>query len=342
MPKNIYGHYGFSEWSNIREFRTPDESNKTPTVELTKAEATGEKTATLEWEFKDEDRGDRQAKYTIQISTKDNFREPIFEAEITNSNRRQQGIRNLTPGTKYYARIKVSDSHDPNRYSKWSNVREFTTQKRAINSNRPPTVTYDGTNNLTLNSARANWTYSDIDDEDAQTQAIVQLFKNETFTGSPTQFDLQGDATQLTMEGLSQNIKYYPRVKAYNVNGESEWAAGEPFSLNSTPDSGEVTIDCSLSRRTVSSTSPTVQILDIEIKGTLNYEWRIRRDARLLDSSKAYSSNSIVREQTLNYAGIRFGQYTPTIEILSNGNITSKTCGTLTNLGNNTVKEIAP
>ena len=332
----------FSAWSNVREFTTLNPPNQAPTVNLTRASATGNTTATLEWNYRDGE-NDRQAKYTIQISTERNFRDIQFEGTVTNSNRRQQNITGLTSGTKYYARIRVSDSHDPNRFSAWSNVREFRTSNE---SNKTPTVELTKAEATGEKTATLEWLYRD-GENNPQAKYQIQISTGNNF--SDIQFENEftnSNKRQQNITGLTPGTEYYARIRvsdSYDPNRFSRWSNVERFTTNqdTSPEVGTVTISCRLSRRTVSSASPTVQIQEISVGGTSNYEWRIRQSGTTFDSND-FSPAPIGATQTLNYAGIQFGQYTPTIEIKSNGNITSQTCGPLTNLGNNTVKEIAP
>jgi uncharacterized repeat protein (TIGR02543 family)/prepilin-type N-terminal cleavage/methylation domain-containing protein len=113
-------------------------------------------------------------------------------------------------------------------------------------------------------------------------------------------------------------------------------------SPSNTTDSRPI-IECRLSRNTVSSSSPTVDITEIKVTNITNYKWRVGRgemDRNTKDNP--FKNTPIQSSQTLNYSTATFGTHSPFVEIEdSSGVKTSKSCGTVTNLGRSNVREVS-
>jgi hypothetical protein len=338
-----------SDWRNCGSFVIPNQKpNQKPTVSLTKAIVSSFTNVILEWNYSDVE-DDPQAQYNIQISENNNFRTIKVDETISSRNRRQDTVRDLEPGTKYYARIRVSDKYDQDRFSDWSNVREFRTPASSPTSNQKPTVSLTRADSNDTN-VTLGWEYKDKE-KNPQAKYIIQISKSDNFSPIEVKEEKSSrDRRQDTIRDLEPGTKYYARIKVsdeYNQNRFSAWSNVREFTTENKiippgPDpepetKSEIDIQCSLDKTTVSSSSPTVNITGIKVEGKY-YKWRVDRG----DNKSLFQNSEITNPQTLDYTGVRFGRYSPFIEIKDkNDNITKKVCGTVTNLGNRNVREVS-
>jgi hypothetical protein len=348
--KDITSNFSFKDiaW-NVTVLGTPTpKPNQKPTVSLTRAIATSDTNVSLEWNYRDVE-NDPQAQYNIQISENNNFRTIKVDETTSNSNRRQDTVRDLDPGTIYYARIRVSDEYDPNRFSDWSNVRAFRTPASRPTSNQKPTVSLTRADSNSTN-VTLGWEYKDKE-ENPQAKYIIQISKRANFRQIEVKEEKSSrDSREDTVSGLDPGTKYYARIRVsdkYDPNRFSVWSNVREFTTENKiippgPDpeletKSEISIQCSLDKTTVSSRSPTVNITGIKVEGITSYQWRVDRG----DNTSSFQNSKIANTQTLDYTGVRFGGYSPFIEIRDkNRVITKKECGTLTNLGDSNIREV--
>ena len=109
--------------------------------------------------------------------------------------------------------------------------------------NQPPTVSYTSTTDISYNTAKANWSYSDPDG-DVQKNSEVQVATDPGFEntqpvssivfsrgqlGASTNMDIVPNGID-GFEGLIPGTKYYPRVKVEDSKGASSgWKNGTAF-----------------------------------------------------------------------------------------------------------------
>jgi hypothetical protein len=99
-------------------------------------------------------------------------------------------------------------------------------------NNTPHTVACLDPDNITATSARIRWRYNDNDrDGDSQTLARVELSTDSEFNNIVKQAGIAGTSTNLTVDGLNLNTRYFVRVRAKNeVNRWSDWQnCASPF-----------------------------------------------------------------------------------------------------------------
>jgi hypothetical protein len=95
--------------------------------------------------------------------------------------------------------------------------------------NQPPTVSYTSTTDISYNTAKANWSYSDPEG-DAQANYAVQVATDTGFGNIVFSQQLLGSTTNMVVSGLRPGTTYYPRVAVQDARGAwSAWVTGPAF-----------------------------------------------------------------------------------------------------------------
>ncbi len=97
------------------------------------------------------------------------------------------------------------------------------------NPNQPPIINNINTNNISYNTATANWSYTDPEG-DIQRGSHVQIATDSGFSNIVYNNGQNGAGTSMSISGLQPGTIYYPRVRVWNnENGWTGWINGPAF-----------------------------------------------------------------------------------------------------------------
>lgn len=109
---------------------------------------------------------------------------------------------------------------------------------RVQRPNQPPVVSNVNTTDISYNTAKVNWTYSDPEG-DLQVKSWVQIATDAEFNNLVFSRAQNGAFTSKNITGLTQGTTYYVRVRAEDARGaKSTWTTGQAFTTldNSVPE----------------------------------------------------------------------------------------------------------
>jgi hypothetical protein len=206
----------WSGWGYGSAFTTP---NQAPTVSYTYTSDIGYNTARANWSYSDAG-GDAQAYYVVQVATDAGFGNIVFSQSLS-GNATNMAVNSLSSSTTYYPRVAVKDAKGA--WSGWSYGSGFTTPNQA------PTVSYASTTDISYNTAKANWSYSDPEG-DAQATYAVQVATDAGFGNIVFSQAGSGGATNMAVNSLIPGTTYYPRVIVQDTKSAwSAWVNGPSF-----------------------------------------------------------------------------------------------------------------
>jgi len=269
-------------------------------------------------------------------------------------------ISGLISGYAYDIQVSLNDNRNTHLGDRWKGCGTLTPQNYPA-----PKVTYSisktgdssksETNGETLvlntgDNVNATWSITDtvgLESCALSTTGGANLPGEQAFR----------DSLSLTDAGFSGNIynKQVPTIpedRTYSVNLICPGKPAETvMSVNQTINlkvESYPTVSCSIEndKRSVQEGDT-----DITIKATVgnvnSYTWKIGRginDTNPINSNGATSNLNLT--QNLSYVGLDFGRYSPWIEVTKSGgdNRTTgkKSCGTITNFGSRTIREVNP
>jgi hypothetical protein len=193
--------------------------NQAPTVSYTYTSDIGNNTARANWSYSDPE-GDAQETYAVQVSKDSGFGNIVFSQSLS-GNAANMAVNSLSSSTTYYPRVAVKDAKGA--WSGWSYGSSFTTPNQA------PTVSYTSTTDISYNTAKANWSYSDPEG-DAQATYAVQVATDLGFGNIVFSQSLSGSTTNMAVNSLIPGTTYYPRVAVQDARGSwSTWVNGASF-----------------------------------------------------------------------------------------------------------------
>lgn len=159
--------------------------------------------------------------YNLQVSASDSFLTFIFDLNVGNVTTKLIG--GLSKGKKYYWRVNATNN---NGTSYWSNVFNFTTGQTP----GKPILSSPADNAKSIpNPPTLVWFY-----ESGVTSYTLQVSTETNFASFAFNQDV-GNDTSYQVTGLSDDVKYYWRVRASSIHGTSSYSYVNNFTMGQTP-----------------------------------------------------------------------------------------------------------
>ena len=200
---------GTSDWSTSRSFTTTSAIDKpnVPELLLPSNNATDQPVSlTLRWEP-----SVKASSYLLQISTKSDFSSPTGDAiELTATSKEISGLDN---NTMYYWRVAAKNAAGT---GDWSNIWSFTT---IIDKPDVPELLFPGNGSPNVPvTVQFRWKPA----TDAESYHL-HLSTSKSFNDATCDTSALTDAV-LDVSGLSNETRYYWRVRAVNAGGTGAWS----------------------------------------------------------------------------------------------------------------------
>jgi hypothetical protein len=229
LPKSIsvYWHVlargvnGPSAWSAPRTLLTPNPPGIPALLSPASYALTTDYTPRLDWAAAAVPAGTSFDHYDIQVATEAAFTSPVIldVPGLTDVSVHEfTPATDLTPNTKYYWRVRSFNTGG--QYSSWSAVRSFRT---AI----LPPVLVTPPNGVVVTSLRPPLDWGDVS---GASSFLVQVAKNPGFTLLVINARTTGSAYTPAIN-LPAGIPLYWRVRAYGINGPSQWSPTWSFTV---------------------------------------------------------------------------------------------------------------
>ena len=173
------------------------------------------RTATLTWT-----ENGTATNWVLQYATDASFTENLVEVNVSGT--ASKDLVDLSPETKYYARVKSVLGSDE---SSWSDVKDFTTTATCV---KPTSVT---ANNITAYTATISWTNG----EEGQ-DAWEISYSTSTQSNPENGTVLPVTTNPYTLNGLTPETSYYVYVRADcgSEDGKSAWSSYKYFTTLAT------------------------------------------------------------------------------------------------------------
>ena len=202
--------------------------------------------------------------------------------------------------------------------------------------NQAPTVDYTNTTNISYNTAKANWTYTDPERDKAKS-SLVQIATDQAFTNLVFNQSQQNSFTSMNLSGLRPGTTYYPRVAAEDAKGaDSAWNNGPAFTTLANPTPNPADFSCGVSKITDSPAKYTTAKVNWNYTGSDSDRLILTLRYKKV-SSNLFTSNNLTSSKTgtIDQSGLEAGStYNVQISITDefNRHITSqiKNCGDIT------------
>jgi hypothetical protein len=204
---------GESDWSTVRTFTTIIAAPAGPTLVSPENNATGISiTPTISWNATD-----RATTYRVQISTVSNFNTTVVDEDDI-SNTSYTVVTALQNSTQYYWRVRAISIVGE---SNWSTARTFATIIAA-----PDAPVLDAPADEAIDvSIDPTFEWNAVATAD---RYHIQVAPDEAFS-IPTINEIDITTTTYDGSGLSNNTKYYWRVRGINDGGDGEWSEVREF-----------------------------------------------------------------------------------------------------------------
>jgi hypothetical protein len=202
--------------------------------------------------------------------------------------------------------------------------------------NQAPTVDYTNTTNISYNTAKANWTYTDPEN-DPIINSQLQIATDQAFTNLVVNQSQKNSSTSMNVSGLRPGTTYYPRVAAKDAKGTwSAWNNVPAFTTLANPVPNLADFSCGVSKITDSPAKYTTAKVNWNYTGSDSDRLILNLRYKKV-SSNLFTSNNLTSSKTgtIDQSGLEAGStYNVQISITDefNRHITSqiKNCGDIT------------
>lgn len=117
-----------------------------------------------------------------------------------------------------------------------------------IKPNIAPVVNYTNTTEISFNTAKANWKYTD-EDGDPQLESYLQISTDPGFNSIIFNSSQLGQSNSFNISGLLPGTTYYPRVRSQDSRGAlSDWSNGQAFTTLANTPPNIADFGCSVSK----------------------------------------------------------------------------------------------
>jgi hypothetical protein len=217
---------GESDWSSEWNFKTLGNPNSTILISPTN-ESVNQLINSLEFTWnKSEEQIEAIQNYQFQLSTDSLFNQFVVnDSLLTDTLNTISGLTNLT---NYFWRVRASNETG---WGDWSAIWRFTT---IIEKPTDPILVVPGNNSAgLLNPITVKWLTSE------RVEKYYLQLSTDSLFGSFIVDDSTLTDTLFALPALANYTKYFWRVKALNIGGESDWSSewnfktlGNPYSTN--------------------------------------------------------------------------------------------------------------
>jgi hypothetical protein len=324
--------------------------NTPPTVTSCSLRPTGYNTATASWTYTDRE-GDPQTQYYIS-GLIPNSNTSWQTANIQRqSNIPSADISGLVAGGTYnQVQIQVYDGRAWSQPFTCNSITttEYSEPKYTFRlTGDGKTVNYNDTNKTLIlktgDKVSTNWSVDNDTEVGLESCAL----------STPNFADLSGSGIP-TGSVSNKTVPTIPDDKTYNVNLNCIGKRGYPTrsinqTINLTVESYPV-VSCSISRNTTVKEGVTGINIQAIVGNSNGYSWEAQVNKGNTKNEKSGSKISSPNPDTLNisldYSGTAFGKYDPWIQVAKQVGGASRsreaTCGTVSNLGSSTIREVNP
>jgi hypothetical protein len=345
------GPNGWSAWSNGAVFTT--QINNPPDLNQLSCSGIGTSytTGRINWNYTGIDEaGDililklRYKKTTDSIWTVVNL--PSNKSGIRN-------INNLVSGFDYEIQVSLNDNRNAYLLDRWKGCGTLTALEypnpevkfelsKTQDSNAK--VTENGL--LTVRSGeqiKLDWAVTNVDGVDS---CNISTDSDNIFSSN----EYSGTLSKVAPSNLDTDKNYIIRLFCEGKEAKNIRTVDKKINLRV---EAYPTVSCQIDggKKSIGSDDNEVKLI-ARVGNVRNYIWKSGADnndktKNVQSNTRNNNSNPFVVDEfniNLNYGGIYFGQYQPWVEItkLGTSRTVITTCGTLTNLGNSTIKEINP
>jgi len=311
--------------------------------------------ANVIWTYSDPE-NDPQTAVEIQRSTDSNFLNANSQIDRFSNNMRDvrsQNISGLLPGERYYIRIRVENG--PNGVSGWSNVREITMpnypvpilEKFNISGGTPVRITQytDNPKRLTLKTGdRVSADWSIKDSVGLQSCSLSTAgFSSFTVSGLPS-----GSVTNEEVPTTQSDITYNVNLSCPGKPAKIVRTINEIINL--TVESWPRITSCNINGNTTVKEGSTSISISANVTNSPAYRWTAGQNSLDLGKNIGDKDSPIQPSVSLEYKDIAFGRYTPWVRVrdlrttnipgATNGRTVIRNCGTVSNLGTSTIREV--